>query len=329
MLPKTLASHTIHWLCQQYQLGKYLNGSLTAIRQGLAHQCWRIATEQGSFLVKQRHHLDVPPLPGQSKLAVSRQMAQQIQCAISQHQLPLTTPHGCVITHHQTEQFSVSPWIKGKHSDRSHTQLSTIAQMLASFHSTSPQQALSLAPIRLHASSWLQTWQQATKPYSAFVQLNELAEFIANRIIPFCQHHHTTTCTAILSHQDLRPDNVIWQANKPVILDWEFTGWVAADVDLLNMLLDWSIDSHNHAPNPQAWQRLLDTYQASGLTTTINANSWGQVFARWIKWMLWCLAILEKHPSQHTQIHEQVNHTLTCLSHTAVFAQKKTHINIV
>ncbi len=44
----------------------------------------------------------------------------------------------------------------------------------------------------------------------------------------------------ILSHRDLDPKNVLWENNKPCIIDWEAAGYINPDQDLLERLNDWA-----------------------------------------------------------------------------------------
>ena len=46
--------------------------------------------------------------------------------------------------------------------------------------------------------------------------------------------------TTVISHRDLDPKNVMWNYNKPVLIDWESAGYINPMQDLIETAIYWS-----------------------------------------------------------------------------------------
>ncbi|MEA4888925.1 MAG: phosphotransferase [Clostridiaceae bacterium] len=79
-------------------------------------------------------------------------------------------------------------------------------------------------------------------------ELSQMIRDLASWNQETCAACHELRDNLVLSHRDMDPKNVLWENNRPSIIDWEAAGYVNPYQDLLERLNDWS-DQGNGQPD--------------------------------------------------------------------------------
>lgn len=69
----------------------------------------------------------------------------------------------------------------------------------------------------------------------------------------------------VISHRDLDSKNVIWNKEKPFLIDWESAGYVNPVVELIEVALNWSRNSDGTS-NKKRFQAVIEAYLNNGGT---------------------------------------------------------------
>ncbi|WP_240037195.1 phosphotransferase [Paenibacillus amylolyticus] len=121
----------------------------------------------------------------------------------------------------------------------------------------------------------------------------------------------------VCSHRDLDPKNVMWDQNKPIIIDWESAGEINPKHDLIETAIYWSIDELGQL-NKSKFKAFLSGYRQLygnleadwkavlelGYLSKLNWLEYSLKLSLWIE----CVDVIEQEMGT-----EQVIHTLSAL----------------
>lgn len=91
--------------------------------------------------------------------------------------------------------------------------------------------------------------------------------------------------SAVISHGDLEPKNVIWHMNGPIIIDWEAAGYINPQFDLLETAVYWSMNKTGNL-NKDRLLSFLEGYKKEGKCFNID---WNIVLDKGFQGKLWWL----------------------------------------
>ena len=89
-----------------------------------------------------------------------------------------------------------------------------------------------------------------------------------------CDSEKYLSKTAVISHRDLDPKNVLWNGEKPFIIDWEAAGYVNPYQELLEAVNYWTDDGTGKLVE-EKFYALIDTYSSY---MDISTVIWDEVF---------------------------------------------------
>ena len=89
-----------------------------------------------------------------------------------------------------------------------------------------------------------------------------------------CDSKKYLSKTAVISHRDLDPKNVMWNGDKPCVIDWEAAGYVNPYQELLEVVNYWTDDGTGKLFK-EKFDALIDTYSAY---MNISTVIWDEVF---------------------------------------------------
>lgn len=74
----------------------------------------------------------------------------------------------------------------------------------------------------------------------------------------------------IISHRDLDPRNVIWQNERPFIIDWEYAGLITPTLDLLIVAFNFAGLSLGKTPKIENFRAVVKGYEAKRESVTFD-----------------------------------------------------------
>lgn len=247
-------------LCHAYQLGEVLEDPIL-VSEGL-HRVWRLQTNTSIYAIKWINEHSLQLL--QHNLN-SPEESEHIACYMHQHHIPTVLAleqNGAVTLLVDNQRFMVFPWIEGKifsHEEWTKNLLleeqinkaMILGQFLASIQNTNYPESDALPNwTSFSEKKWKSLVDHLKNQEKVFNFLNEQTNFFihlneqAKKAILGLQHKH------VFSHRDLDTKNIIWQSDKPIILDWEYAGLIHPLLDLLIVALNLShvISGNIHLP---------------------------------------------------------------------------------
>lgn len=276
-----LEKSVLEKLCDYYSLGE-ITAAPQLFRGFHQHAIWHLTTAKGQFAVKNVNN-DENEL---SQLIEAEKMAAHFY----QNRLPTIT---CLRRENnpvfQLDQacFFVYPWLRGKQitSDVMTSQHATqLGVMLARIHQHQP--AESHFPPQYYFDYTARNWQQILFRYGGNSELSRHLPVLLAAESHYFSHRQQISGTMLLSHRDLTPSNVIWRdANSPVVIDWEYTGYIHSGIDLFNVAINWA-GIENGKIDKDLFRAVLTGYHATmGALPYLDEHSYYASLGSWLAWI--------------------------------------------
>lgn len=94
----------------------------------------------------------------------------------------------------------------------------------------------------------------------------------------------------IISHRDLIKKNIMWNENKPTVIDWESSGYVNPTVELIQVCWNWAngdvgkFDFDKFGIIVNSYLKNVNNYQKEDMKKLIYANLWEAI--EWLEYNL-------------------------------------------
>lgn len=213
--------------------------------------------------------------------------------------------NGSLLQSYQGLLFYFTEFIDGKCKDIDHTrdtEKMVIAQIMSTIHKTDVSmynRTLWETKIRFMANAWHYFLQSGAPA----LLTNYLQEWGDSSLVPFIDSVCTTVSyesiigqldKGVLAHTDIKPKNVLWNSeNQPIIIDWDDTCVVRAEIDFIDTITSWTIKKQ-----PHEYKFLLDEAQtfrsAYDLTLSISELDVLSSAAKWMFWICNCIQLNKK-----------------------------------
>lgn len=234
-------------LCAIYGLGSPISVP-EQIFGGFLHRMYRLITDRGEYAVKVLN----PQLMRREGVMDNIIAAEKVAVLARSHgvnALPALLHEGSCMHEVDGQYYLLFPWLDGRsisaaYAGTEHCRL--IGQALAGIHAADFS---SLHP-ELQSDSTAEQLQTDWQGYALQgdvmglpwadplrTNLNKLFHYekLVNTAMPVLSRNK------VISHRDLDPKNVLWSAEgRPVIIDWEASGWVNPAQELIEVALYWS-----------------------------------------------------------------------------------------
>lgn len=229
-------------LCRHTDLGKLINAA--PISGGLLHRMYAVETTEGKYAVK----LLNPNIMSRETAMVNYINSERIASYLSSKipGLPADKKDGKFVQNLNGQFYLVFQWAEGKSLKWSEIKTShceIIAGILAEIHQTDFSE-LTVPHERTDKGKpidWNNYLQQGKQECAEWVEgyqaiIDKLQVWYASAIAAT----EYLEVDMMLSHRDLDPKNVLWQENKPLLIDWESAGFINPYQDLLETAIYWS-----------------------------------------------------------------------------------------
>ena len=259
-------------------------GSLTEeparIKGGLLHKMYRVSTSKGLFAIKELNQEIMKRPAALSNTIQSEKVARAFSGLIPA--VVSLEIDGEQVQEIEEGYYLVFPWIEGasvfsKEITPHHCK--EIGSILGKMH----QQKLKVEGVIPEEDAFtLYDWEAylqrinelnySSKEWAAVYQ-NALEDIKCWNQIS-CDSEKYLSKTTVISHRDLDPKNVLWNGEKPFIIDWEATGYVNPYQELLEAVNYWTDDGTGKLVE-ERFYALIDAYSAY---MDISTVIWDEVF---------------------------------------------------
>jgi len=288
----------IQKICQKLNLGDPIS-PVERIYGGLLHKMWKLTTDQNSYAIKElASHIDFK----NQVIKNNYELSEKIATLFAHDGIPaISAIHkdGDYLIEIDGAFFLIYPWVNAKtlpsNQSISDQQGIKIAELISKIHqinlnifSLPPSQepefnTLSSAQI-LDA---IKNSQTKKAPFADELKKHQKILLALNQkyleAIPLLKKH------SVISHGDLDPKNVLWDAeDQPILIDWESARRLNPTHEIINACFDWSGISLENNFNKNLFFKMLKAYQNAGgvLDQTLLEQAFYAVAGNWIHWMI-------------------------------------------
>ena len=289
---------TLQKICQKLNLGAPTS-SAKRIYGGLLHKMWKLTTNQNSYAIKElAGHIDFK----NQAIKNNYELSERIATMFANDGIPtISAIHkdGDYLIEIDGAFFLIYPWVNAKtlsaHEPISDQHGIEIAVLISKIH-TINLNIFSLPSSQDPEFNTLSSEQileaiknsQAKKaPFATELKKHQKILLMLNQkyldSIPHLKKQ------SVISHGDLDPKNVLWDAeDQPILIDWESARRLNPTHEIINACLDWSGISLENNFNQNLFFKMLAAYQKSGgaLDQSLLEPAFYAVAGNWIHWMV-------------------------------------------
>lgn len=275
-------------LCQHFNLGAPIESEPSPVNGGLLHRMWKLNTNKGTFAVKELDANIMTRDGSHGRYNYTETFARYItsnsdikaSIALEVNNSHIYEKNGIILM--------VYPWVLGSQVD---------------LYQISTQQAYEIGKVigwihSLHASNkYLPDNQYEITKFSnehwdyiisetiqQVLICSSLLEFYVGQIKQWNnQYQPSPNANLVISHRDIDPKNVLWNNDRPTIIDWESAGYINPAEDLITTALNWS-GIPGLRFNAANFKSLIQGYYESG--SLLKLEDINQVFGNIIGGML-------------------------------------------
>lgn len=233
----------IEKFCKQYNLGEVIK--ITKLTGGLMHKMFKVETTTGVYAIKVLN----PEVMSRSEAYDNFVISEKIANLANDNGIPVSSAKiidGNFITKLDSSYYMVFDFIEGKTlTDEEITTVhcEKIGEILSNIHSLD-YKGLGLTPDVVEYKR-LYDWESYINNPN-FNKMSYKDLFLANylKYNSILKRANTrfneTNTTQTICHRDMDPKNVMWNNDKPIIIDWESASLANPYRELVEYALSWS-----------------------------------------------------------------------------------------
>ncbi|QUI23587.1 phosphotransferase [Vallitalea pronyensis] len=261
-------------LCQALQLGR-INGTPEAISGGLLHRMYGVETTQGKYAIKALNPQVMLRPTARRHMIDSERVA-----TIASRRIPVSQArmfNGRVIQEIDNQFYLVFDWVNGRslnvneinsvHSEKMGVILADLHQM--DFSNLGIKKDSSDYGLSINWNWYLQKGRENNLPW-----VNMLNESM-NKLDQWTNQGNVSakllSSNLVISHRDLDAKNVMWNADNPIIIDWESAGYVNPMLELTETAVYWS-ETENGDIDKKRYLAFIRSYKKRYGTLKANWN---------------------------------------------------------
>lgn len=227
--------------CNDYGLGGVL--ALHPVSGGLLHKMYRVETSSGIYAVKVLN----PEIMQRPTALQNTINSEKVSHALEQI-VPVVAAkvfHGAYVTEQEGVWFMAFDWQEGASvfaPDITVEHCAKIGELLGKIHAADVEiEGLE----RLEEERDVFAWKTLFEAWTVLEGSDAnacLEVFLPELLTLDAEVVHALKISSahkVISHRDLDPKNVMWQGNKPYIIDWEAAGYVNPFQELVEVINYW------------------------------------------------------------------------------------------
>lgn len=245
-------------LFKQLKLGVVIDEPVR-ITGGLLHLMYKVNTDTGVFAVKLLNPLIMKRETAFDNYVFSEKFARHahnngINC------VPAISIDNKVVHQYDDQSYLIFPWIEGESGEKKKIEITmckTIGRLLASIHELNFNE-IEDEEVSQDSIEWNQYISMAEKCNAIwFDNFSAKIEFIKD-VEEKTNSALKENINNIISHRDLDPKNIMWDKSlNPIVIDWESSGPINSNVELLEVALYWS----ERGKDKEAFQSVIRSYK--------------------------------------------------------------------
>lgn len=277
-------------IVKAYHLDKRI-AAPSKVEGGLLHDCWRLPTARGEFIVKILN----PSVMRKNGALENYRISEIIATQFSEF-LPAVT----ALTVNQKPVFiyddyavMVFPFVDGQMLTQNAItdfHVKKISEILAVMHNLnlSIENSASDKVVLANKTTWHEKAKNLQEKSQECASLLQQTLPLIEKILENFQNFETLLSQdIIISHRDLDPKNVLWSAEDCHIIDWESAGKINRSKDLIATAIYWSLDK-NYLINESLFKLFIDNYTKTANSKLdhqeITAGFYG-LLSDWLAWL--------------------------------------------
>ena len=249
--------------CNEYGLGGVL--ALRPVFGGLLHKMYRVETESGTYAVKVLN----PEIMRRPEALHNTINSEKVARALKALVLVVAAKEfdGAHVVEYNGSWFMVFDWLEGASvfaPDITVEHCAKIGEMLGKIHAADVEiEGMEPETEVRRVFAW-EALAEAWRMQEESDYVSRLEDFLPELLALDANVVHALEISSshkVISHRDLDPKNVMWQENKPYIIDWEAAGYVNPFQELVEVINYW-ITEADGSYNYEKLAALTDAYRA-------------------------------------------------------------------
>ena len=272
-------------LLEQCKLGKMLEMPIR-ITGGLSHRMYKVETDKGIYAIKELNSGVMKREKAYSNFVFSEKVTDiAIENGISA--IGALKFNNDIMVKIDDSYFMVFEWLEGrilKAEEITDKHCEIIGKMLAKIHNIdfSKIEDTERKNIETNIFDWNRYIPLVEEQNKAYIkELKENIELLYELNKNSIEALEYAKNNLVISHTDLDRKNVMWQGDKPFIIDWEASGYINPTIELIQVAWYWSggdIESIDY----NKFEKVINSYKQNykgnidkNVDILINADVYG------------------------------------------------------
>ncbi|SCC34353.1 phosphotransferase [Bacillus mycoides] len=260
-------------ICKNSLLGEMLNVP-KSICGGLLHRMYAVETTKGKYAIKLLNpQIMIRPMAIQNYIN-SEKIATLVSIKVPA--LPAQKIKGDSIQKINDQYYLIFDWIEGeklKDDEINSVHCEKIGETLAEIHKTDFSK-LDITGDGLDNDQLIDWNYYLLRGKEEHLEWDELLlknfDNLKKWNVAAIESSEILSKSEVISHRDLDPKNVMWNNNKPVLIDWESAGYINPMQDLIETAIYWSKNEQGELEK-QRFASFISGYK----------NKYGELHANW------------------------------------------------
>ena len=289
-----IGSDYMEELIKECNLGKKIK-SIDKVIGGLSHRMYKVVTDRGTYAIKELNSGVM-----KSKTAYSNFLfAEKFTDLVKANGIPAIGAikiNDDIMKKFGNNYYMIFEWIDGKilkteEIEEKHSEI--VGKLLAEIHN------VNFSSIdnenRKHVNTRIYNWNDyvsiASEQNKAYFQLYkdniDVLYDLNKKSVEAIEHAKNNL---VISHRDLDRKNIIWQDNKPYIIDWEASGYINPTLELIQVAWYWS-GGDTESVDYNKFEKVVKSYKENykgNIDSNINVLMYADIYSglEWINYNL-------------------------------------------
>lgn len=219
--------------------------NIEKVTGGLSHRMYKVTTDKGIYAIKELNQGVMKRKEAYSNFVFSEKVTE----IAKQNKIPAVGAmkvNSDIITKIDDEYFMIFEWLEGKilkAEEITEKHCEVIGEILAQIHNTDfsiieDEERKKLDLEEFEWNEYIKLAEQQNKRYKDILKQN--IDLLYNLNKESSKALKYARNNLIISHTDLDRKNVMWQDDKPFVIDWEASGYINPTIELIQVAWYWS-----------------------------------------------------------------------------------------
>ena len=219
--------------------------NIEKVTGGLSHRMYKVTTDKGVYAIKELNQGVMKKKEAYSNFVFSEKVVEISR----RNKIPAVGAlkiNNKIITKIDNDYFMIFKWLEGKilkAEEITEKHCETIGEILSQIHNTDfseieDEERKNLDLEEFEWNKYIKLAEKQNKAYTGILKQNMDLVYKLNKDSSKALKYARNNL--IISHTDLDRKNVIWQEDKPFVIDWEASGYINPTIELIQVAWYWS-----------------------------------------------------------------------------------------